>query len=297
MTAPAPSSAQAEEACPSTFAPAFQKWSYPSPLAWGRSGVVSARRPFSVDWDLKHLAVGVGNQEPSEHSGLGLKYDAGDLTLPITIRRGSPGVRLRFKWTIERVQTPVELDHPHAIQSCEQTKEIFVKGDVGKKRSFRESPERGVGLIFWNPVGTTTDKRDCASLAVVPATLTVSDGRATRSVGVRDQCVFNSLGNTSKVTRSAKSWYVTASPLTGFALAYTGLTSASFRYRLSVGNEVVRKGTLTAHVRSTPDRIIWEGTDDFVNVCINQLRKIRSKNLRLYCVAPGSYSVTFTRKP
>ena len=283
---------QTTEPCPRTFAPGFEKWSYPSPLAWGRTGTISARRHFFTEWNIRHIGVGVGNQEPTEHSGLGLKYDAGDLTLPISIRRGAPGVRVKFKWTLMH---PTYLENSTGIESCEQTKEIFVRAGLGLKHSFRGSQAAsGVGLVTWSPVGSLST--DCGPVAVLPAALTVTDGIRTRTVAVPDQCVFD-LRQGATVTRKAGTWSVSASPLLGFALQFWSLKSASFPYRLTVGNQVVTKGTLVAHVHSTPDRIIWQGTDDFVNVCINGLHQLRSKNLRLYCVIAGNYSVTFTRRP
>jgi hypothetical protein len=47
------------------------------------------------------------------------------------------------------------------------------------------------------------------------------------------------------------------------------------------------RSVLRLTVTWTPEVIIWEGTDDFVNVCINDSYKIWSKNGQLYCKKDG----------
>jgi hypothetical protein len=47
------------------------------------------------------------------------------------------------------------------------------------------------------------------------------------------------------------------------------------------------RSVLRLTVTWTPEVIIWQGTDDFVNVCINDSYKIWSKNGQLYCKQVG----------
>jgi hypothetical protein len=61
----------------------------------------------------------------------------------------------------------------------------------------------------------------------------------------------------------------------------------SFTFRFSVGAQVVQRGRIRMHVVTYPSEYIHEGTDDFVNRCINENRQLKSRNLRLYCVIPG----------
>jgi hypothetical protein len=42
---------------------------------------------------------------------------------------------------------------------------------------------------------------------------------------------------------------------------------------------------------------IWEGTDNFVNICINHLLEIRSMNGRLYCVQSAGVFNSIRRLP
>jgi hypothetical protein len=60
----------------------------------------------------------------------------------------------------------------------------------------------------------------------------------------------------------------------------------TYRYRVSFRGRTIRAGRFRVKVRYTPGYRIWEGTDAFVNVCINDLRRIWSSGGRLYCDEP-----------
>jgi hypothetical protein len=50
-------------------------------------------------------------------------------------------------------------------------------------------------------------------------------------------------------------------------------------------------------VRRVAGRDIYEGTDDFINTCINDSHRLWSRNGRLYCHVSGYYlRDTFFRK-
>ena len=54
------------------------------------------------------------------------------------------------------------------------------------------------------------------------------------------------------------------------------------------GGSMVFNRTYASHSVKTPNtQIIWQGTDAFVNYCINELKEIRSSGGRLYCVKVG----------
>jgi hypothetical protein len=56
--------------------------------------------------------------------------------------------------------------------------------------------------------------------------------------------------------------------------------------RIHYGDGVIRRWAL-AYVSIHGAKKIWEGTDAFVNVCINDSLEIRSSNGRLYCKTRG----------
>jgi hypothetical protein len=65
-----------------------------------------------------------------------------------------------------------------------------------------------------------------------------------------------------------------------------------YRFHVLVGSTVIARRWLLVRQRYHKAYRVWEGTDSFINYCINQGRPIYSSNLRLYCVSPGYASRT-----
>ena len=68
----------------------------------------------------------------------------------------------------------------------------------------------------------------------------------------------------------------------------SGRTSTR-RYAVTVqwrGRTLARR-TVVARVFHQPDRRVWQGTDAFVNYCINRLKRTWSRGGRLFCWRPG----------
>jgi len=66
-----------------------------------------------------------------------------------------------------------------------------------------------------------------------------------------------------------------------------------YAYRSS--GKVFARGLIHVLTKITPTKRIWEGTDAFVNTCINGGYVIRSRDHRLYCVVGGDASQRVTR--
>lgn len=62
------------------------------------------------------------------------------------------------------------------------------------------------------------------------------------------------------------------------------------RWRIYLDDALLRSGGIRWRTTYTPGRRIWQGTDAFVNYCINNLKKLRSENLTLYCIKPSEIS-------
>lgn len=62
----------------------------------------------------------------------------------------------------------------------------------------------------------------------------------------------------------------------------------------TLGHKVGRHVLAVRYHNEVP-KTIWEGTDAFVNYCIDRSRPIHSKGGRLYCTTTGAYSVKLTR--
>jgi hypothetical protein len=75
----------------------------------------------------------------------------------------------------------------------------------------------------------------------------------------------------------------------------TGLRSV--KYRISRNGERLGSGTMRFDTRRVPLRTIWEETDAFVNVCINESKRIEKEHGRLYCLVGGFTEITTTVRP
>jgi len=77
-----------------------------------------------------------------------------------------------------------------------------------------------------------------------------------------------------------------------FVPAWTRDGNHSLSYAVSSAGAVIRHGTLQVAVFGAQTDRIYQGTDAFVNFCINGNKQINSLNHRLYCdgYLPASYT-------
>ena len=59
-------------------------------------------------------------------------------------------------------------------------------------------------------------------------------------------------------------------------------------FRVFINGAFVEGGRVVLTRHGSPPGLIWEGTDGFINYCINGLKKIVSINHRLACYYPGT---------
>jgi hypothetical protein len=64
---------------------------------------------------------------------------------------------------------------------------------------------------------------------------------------------------------------------------------ALMRFEVRQAGQLTAQGRFRIWDQSRPSRRIYEGSDAFVNYCIDETREIRSSHGRLYCVYPGYY--------
>jgi len=72
-------------------------------------------------------------------------------------------------------------------------------------------------------------------------------------------------------------------------LSFDSLGKGTARLTVRVAGQRALRRAIRTSVHSRPDRRIFEGTDAFINYCINGNHKLYSYHLRLYCIKPGSY--------
>jgi hypothetical protein len=75
----------------------------------------------------------------------------------------------------------------------------------------------------------------------------------------------------------------------GLFVISTGRRTATRHYSLTVVHEgqILARKRMAVEVFATPTSLVYEGTDAFVNYCIDGTHKLYSHNLRLYCIRPG----------
>jgi hypothetical protein len=71
--------------------------------------------------------------------------------------------------------------------------------------------------------------------------------------------------------------------------------TGKMRIRASANGQFLGESSWLWENEASSGSIIWQGTDNFVNICINHPYEIRSSGGRLYCVQPGGSFRKVTR--
>ena len=82
------------------------------------------------------------------------------------------------------------------------------------------------------------------------------------------------------------------------ARARTGqylLLTGKFRWRIASGGKFLGESLWAWKIYSFGGGRIWEGTDNFINICINGSHELRSLGGRLYCYQGSRQDETITR--
>jgi hypothetical protein len=139
---------------------------------------------------------------------------------------------------------------------------------------------RGAGVTF-------TVAGGCALAAPAPVQVTVRGHGATSTLRSRDLCTggWRVRGHTPSISTRRK-------PLTNLATTIefhsAGPINQVYRVTIRVAGRVVRTAQLQNFYSSTPSTRVWQGTDAFVNYCIDTGQTLYSQHLRLYCIRGGS---------
>ncbi len=115
----------------------------------------------------------------------------------------------------------------------------------------------------------------------------IGQGQA-KSIRVKDPCDKSFPRGTPNKVR-ARNWIgVWDSILKEMTLGFTGKSRKPFRVTVVAKQffSTINRTVFRVRWVDRPGRRIWQGTDAFINYCINELRPLRSENLRLYCTTP-----------
>lgn len=125
----------------------------------------------------------------------------------------------------------------------------------------------------------------CSQTRIVPATVTVTGHGAHLTARTDDACSGH-WTRQGRIPGVSTGW--TASSARGtFSFGPNG-SNESYDVTVRVNGHVVSRGSLNAVYFVVPSKRIWEGTDAFVNYCIDGNHTVYSLNNNLYCWDPGS---------
>lgn len=176
-----------------------------------------------------------------------------------------------------------------ARADCQRTFTASVESVVGDRpriaRTYKYGDE-AVGETTRAALHVGPTGEGCpASAEVGTVDVNVALGRERVRLRLDDQC-----GHVWKRTGSTHlhGWEVE----TDGRSVYIGLTRTRTERRRITYSVMTKRTTLRhGHIRAQTDyaapHTIWEGSDAFVNYCINRLKEIRSEDGRLYCVYDG----------
>lgn len=215
--------------------------------------------------------------------GVGPRYPATNTHL-IKMTDAEGGAQLAVSWTQE--SEPGGPGYTTEMLSCSLTKTIsLVKGSGPEIKivdaGLGTSLEEGSAQVRIGPA-------PCQSRAPEPVTVTLRGGGRTRSFTLADPCgrwsrtaaTLPGLRVEAKAARAASSG-ITAQPAR-IVLRY-GTKQRVNRVQVRHGGKVVTSRWLRTIYSAPSTRRIWQGTDDFVNVCINETLRLWSEGGRLYC--------------
>lgn len=247
--------------------------SAPARLAWGRSAVLSISG--GGKYDVTHFWVSRNGTFAPVALGI-----IGDIKLRVEAKRPQPAIELVVRWR------GVIVDDGQKVGS-----DCVITIPTGLGRLGTPEFLTRVGGIAIFSFAEEPEFADCQNGARVPATLLVRSGSVRRQLVVPDQC----LPGRAQRSTSAPNWRLAAHPR-GISFRAFGKRPKlqRFTFTLRLGPRKV-SGKFIVRRSYFPPRTIWQETDDFVNVCINQLLRIWSSGGRLYCTEPAFLSISVHR--
>jgi hypothetical protein len=134
------------------------------------------------------------------------------------------------------------------------------------------------GTILFNAPG------GCPQTRVVPATISITGRGANFIATTKDECS----GKWVQRGHAAGVSTITKQTPNGDAFGFNPHdVNATYSVTVSLNKHVVKRGLLVLDYQHQDPYKVWQGTDAFVNYCINGLHQTYSQNLQLYCWHSG----------
>jgi hypothetical protein len=161
---------------------------------------------------------------------------------------------------------------------CTMSKSVQVSPIVGAVPTARFTDDPSdASILFAAPGG-------CSKTRIVPATVTVTGHGAHMRAKTADACSGHWTRRGS-IPGVSIGW--SANSRGEFVFAPSG-SNESYQVTVRVKGHVAKRGSLNAVYFVVPSKRIWEGTDAFVNYCIDGNHTVYSLHHKLYCWDLGS---------
>ena len=224
----------------------------------------------------------------------------GDRTTTVTFGTGDGPAAVNARW-LERIDD--EPGNRYSYHYCSRTASAAIAPVLGRLPSVSVRRESlGLTVVARDAAAVESG---CSLAALVPLTLEVSGAGQRGSFTVGDPCgalISTSLDSSGAFSRSGRSTgpvfrlkHDDSGSITVDALG-TRDAVRRFSYTARLGMTKVASGRFWIKIEHYGGYDIYEGTDEFINTCINDTHRLYSRNGRLYCHIPGGTIQTFAYK-
>lgn len=293
LAAPAESAAAP---CPAGTFPAVSVYS-DTLIAYGRE-VRPGIDPTSSQWKpVGSVQLTFAAADPAKpishpftyvHPSVGTSFDyAGP---PIKFERGDGSGRLEATWTQRNSQTAEQCDMSEAlgltpVEGALAWAWAFKTSSPGLNGSNQSLKIRiHCSSLVIDPITLEPLELDSGSASPAPIEVTVRGGGGKRTTVLSDQCE----GIWNRQRAHTRRWRISARG-TAVEIGHQGRSRRaplSLRFKVTQAGVSLARGRFRMATISSTGYTIWEGTDAFVNVCINRGFTIYSSGGRLYCETP-----------
>jgi hypothetical protein len=203
--------------------------------------------------------------------------DAGELDFDIQLYRGDSPTRITL--------TDQQGESDSSTIQCIEQVSALVTATPGNtpgahlNDSLDDDPN-GVGISFSALGG-------CALTRTMPEQITVRGSGANATLSTRDECSDHSW----RVSGHIPGVYSTRRLQTSGSMVEfhdAGNLNRDYRLTVKVGDRIIHRGWLHSAYFNQPAQRVFQGTDAFVNYCIDQSKTIHSYHLSLFCWRPGN---------
>ncbi len=199
-------------------------------------------------------------------------------------RGDGPGI-LTASWT--------QKDRPSIGENgvlCEESKSVEIRPIRGRLTRVRAELrwEKGSHEFTLELPCTAGKEEEFETVSPAPVLVSIRGAGGRKIARVPDVC----LDSRFKAFET-KRWAVyrtLVGDTAGIQVSSFGIRSpALMQFEVRQAGRLIAKGQFRIRDRSRSSRRIYEGSDAFVNYCIDETKAIRSSHDRLYCVNPGYY--------